>query len=287
MCPCSYSLRVTLDLLHRRGFSENTFGLGKQLDGLYDFAVGDILRGPPVPVIVLIASCPSAGFPIASCTGNGRGLLRIDLRIALILRHRDWPAPNRRSSEEANFLFFNQPELHRIFVECFLDREDQESIQRTGEAGWLKKRKFASWSSGKGDRQFRASSGAIWRCIRKSLDHCPFACNRKPGRWALRDENNHWHGRMVGGCLRQRNRRVHPIACRDRRCFHETAGGVTVGVTRKLYEQGRISPDNVTVACITGNGLKTTDALAGSYETPEPIAAKIGEFENICRRRFP
>ena len=66
--------------------------------------------------------------------------------------------------------------------------------------------------------------------------------------------------------------------------FTETAGGVTVGVTRKLYEQGRISPDDVTVACITGNGLKTTDALAGAYETPEPIAAKIGEFENYLQK---
>jgi threonine synthase len=65
--------------------------------------------------------------------------------------------------------------------------------------------------------------------------------------------------------------------------FTETAGGVTVGVTRKLYEQGRISPDDVTVVCVTGNGLKTTDALAGCYETPEPIAAKIVEFENYLQ----
>jgi threonine synthase len=66
--------------------------------------------------------------------------------------------------------------------------------------------------------------------------------------------------------------------------FTETAGGVTIGVTRKLYEQGRISPNEVTVACITGNGLKTTDALAGAYETPEPIPAKIVEFENFWQR---
>ena len=65
--------------------------------------------------------------------------------------------------------------------------------------------------------------------------------------------------------------------------FTETAGGVTVGVTRKLYEQGRISPGDVTVACITGNGLKTTDALAGAYETPEPIPAKIGAFEDYLQ----
>ena len=31
--------------------------------------------------------------------------------------------------------------------------------------------------------------------------------------------------------------------------------------------------------CITGNGLKTTDALAGKYELEEPIAPKLAEFE--------
>ena len=31
--------------------------------------------------------------------------------------------------------------------------------------------------------------------------------------------------------------------------------------------------------CITGNGLKTTDALAGKYETETPIAPKLAEFE--------
>jgi threonine synthase len=31
--------------------------------------------------------------------------------------------------------------------------------------------------------------------------------------------------------------------------------------------------------CITGNGLKTTDVLAGVYETERPIAPKLAEFE--------
>jgi threonine synthase len=47
--------------------------------------------------------------------------------------------------------------------------------------------------------------------------------------------------------------------------FTETAGGVTTAVTARLYAHGRISADDVTVACITGNGLKTTDALAGRF----------------------
>jgi threonine synthase len=47
--------------------------------------------------------------------------------------------------------------------------------------------------------------------------------------------------------------------------FTETAGGVTTAVAARLYAQGRIGPDETTVVCITGNGLKTTDALARSY----------------------
>jgi threonine synthase len=61
--------------------------------------------------------------------------------------------------------------------------------------------------------------------------------------------------------------------------FTETAGGVTVGCARKLYRDGRISPDETTVLCITGNGLKTTDVLAGVYQTERPIAPKLTEFE--------
>jgi threonine synthase len=66
--------------------------------------------------------------------------------------------------------------------------------------------------------------------------------------------------------------------------FTETAGGVTVATARKLYSQGRISPDETTVLCITGNGLKTTDALAGKYEAEEPIAPKLAEFEKYLER---
>jgi threonine synthase len=61
--------------------------------------------------------------------------------------------------------------------------------------------------------------------------------------------------------------------------FTETAGGVTVGCARKLYRQDRIASDDTTVLCITGNGLKTTDALAGKYETEAAIPPKIAEFD--------
>ncbi len=65
--------------------------------------------------------------------------------------------------------------------------------------------------------------------------------------------------------------------------FTETAGGVTVSSARKLYQEGRIHPEETTVLCITGNGLKTTDVLAGKYETAEPIPPRIAEFDKYLQ----
>ena len=66
--------------------------------------------------------------------------------------------------------------------------------------------------------------------------------------------------------------------------FTETAGGVTVGTAGKLYRQDRILPEETTVLCITGNGLKTTDVLAGVYEVERPIAPKLTEFEHYLQQ---
>ncbi len=62
--------------------------------------------------------------------------------------------------------------------------------------------------------------------------------------------------------------------------FTETAGGVTTAVTARLLSQGRIGPDELTVAVITGNGLKTTDALAGRYELGRAVRPRLGDFED-------
>src|SRR5580692_400934 len=66
--------------------------------------------------------------------------------------------------------------------------------------------------------------------------------------------------------------------------FTETAGGVTTGCARKLYRLGRIAPEETTVLCITGNGLKTTDVLSDKYEVEEPIRPKVAEFETLLQR---
>jgi threonine synthase len=60
--------------------------------------------------------------------------------------------------------------------------------------------------------------------------------------------------------------------------FAETAGGVTVAVTRKLIEQGRIPRDEEIVICITGNGLKTQDAVADQLEQPAEIGTSLEDF---------
>jgi threonine synthase len=68
--------------------------------------------------------------------------------------------------------------------------------------------------------------------------------------------------------------------------FTETAGGVTTGVTKKLIEQGYINPSETTVACITGNGLKTLDAISNEYQVSEAIAPRLSEFETYINGRL-
>ncbi len=63
--------------------------------------------------------------------------------------------------------------------------------------------------------------------------------------------------------------------------FAETAGGVTLAVTKKLLEQGRIPPDEEIVICITGNGLKTQEAVADVLQEPAIIKPSLDEFEQL------
>jgi len=67
--------------------------------------------------------------------------------------------------------------------------------------------------------------------------------------------------------------------------FTETAGGVTTAVTARLYAHGRIKPDELTVTCITGNGLKTTDCLQDVYEQDQAIRPRLTDFENFVDER--
>lgn len=62
--------------------------------------------------------------------------------------------------------------------------------------------------------------------------------------------------------------------------FTETAGGVTIGVLKKLVEQGRIKATELVVAYLTGIGLKTIDAVAGSLNKVTVIEPKLTDFQS-------
>ncbi len=58
--------------------------------------------------------------------------------------------------------------------------------------------------------------------------------------------------------------------------FTETAGGVTTAVLAKLAARGEIDPDERVVLVITGEGLKTLDAVRGTFETQHDRAERRG-----------
>jgi threonine synthase len=65
--------------------------------------------------------------------------------------------------------------------------------------------------------------------------------------------------------------------------FTETAGGVTTAVLAKLAERGDIDPDERVVVYITGEGLKTLDAVRGMFEAWE-IDPTVDAFEAANER---
>jgi threonine synthase len=67
--------------------------------------------------------------------------------------------------------------------------------------------------------------------------------------------------------------------------FTETAGGVTVAVARKLAEQGRLTSEGPTVLCITGNGLKTPDAVSNELDFGPVINARLAEVAELAEAR--
>src|SRR5215472_2617337 len=61
--------------------------------------------------------------------------------------------------------------------------------------------------------------------------------------------------------------------------FGETAGGVTLGVLRKLLAGGQLDPDAETVIINSGDGLKTLDGITAAVEVPVPIRPTLESFQ--------
>ena len=68
--------------------------------------------------------------------------------------------------------------------------------------------------------------------------------------------------------------------------FAETAGGVVVAGLKKLAAEGKVEPDELTVAYITGAGLKTQEAIEGALALPLHIEPNMASFERELGRRI-
>ncbi len=71
------------------------------------------------------------------------------------------------------------------------------------------------------------------------------------------------------------------LLARTEGIYTETAGGVTLGVTKKLIDQEKIPRDEPIVISITGNGLKTQDAVEGRLGKPQVIEPTLEDFEEL------
>ena len=69
------------------------------------------------------------------------------------------------------------------------------------------------------------------------------------------------------------------LLARSQGVFGETAGGVTVGVLRKLLDSGQLDPDAETVIINSGDGLKTLDAVAPAVSVPAAIKPTVAAFQ--------
>jgi threonine synthase len=74
------------------------------------------------------------------------------------------------------------------------------------------------------------------------------------------------------------------LLARTEGIFAETAGGVTIATLERLAASGAIHPDEVVVAYITGNGLKTVDALAATTGPSATIAPTLEAFAGVLER---
>lgn len=77
------------------------------------------------------------------------------------------------------------------------------------------------------------------------------------------------------------------LLARTEGIFAETAGGVTIATLAKLAASGVVRPDERVVVYVTGNGLKTVDALAGRLGPQATIPSRLEAFEEAFAETAP
>jgi threonine synthase len=76
------------------------------------------------------------------------------------------------------------------------------------------------------------------------------------------------------------------LLARTEGVFTETAGGVTVASAQKLIREGKIKRNESLVLAITGNGLKTQEAIQKSVGEPTIIEPQVSSFEERVMARY-
>jgi threonine synthase len=74
------------------------------------------------------------------------------------------------------------------------------------------------------------------------------------------------------------------LLARTEGIWTEPAGGTTLAVALKLIKGGRIPKNESIVICITGNGLKTLEAVQDALVMPEVIEPKLAAFDELIAR---
>jgi threonine synthase len=77
------------------------------------------------------------------------------------------------------------------------------------------------------------------------------------------------------------------LLARTEGIFAETAGGVTVAVLKKMVEHGQVDPDELIVVYVTGNGLKTQEALTGALSEPLQVRPTLASIEEALGLATP
>jgi threonine synthase len=71
------------------------------------------------------------------------------------------------------------------------------------------------------------------------------------------------------------------LLARTEGIFTEPAGGTTLACAIKMIQNGAIPRDESICVCITGNGLKTLEAMGGQFAPAPVINAKLAEFDQL------
>ena len=73
------------------------------------------------------------------------------------------------------------------------------------------------------------------------------------------------------------------LLARTEGIFTEPAGGVSVAVLKKLIDDGKIDKNESVICYVTGNGLKTTEAIMEVLPKPEVMKADVSKISAVIR----